>query len=274
MMSAFFEDSSWIGSDTTQYAQNIYYVTNDTPLILVTMIENSFRDAINDVDIRYGKPGGTVWMPIPKDARPAPGSDAQLVIVNLDSGEEWGMIYGNVDGLGNWSAGGAYRYHIRNSGIPPAGFAQRGAGIGQLAGVIRRCEVDRGFIDHAVTLAYDYPCRADVCNLNGWLSFISPFTTTDGKGRSRYDIPEGARIAIRPEISLEAIDLACQDVRGCIVWARAMQEYGGFIVDDGGHPKTYAEGIATAHWDPRVWSSEMLKNIPKEWYVALDWNSP
>ena len=272
MMSAFFGSHGWIGSDATQYAPNIYYVSNSTPLVPVTMRELRFRDAINDIDIRYGEPGGTVWMPLPNDARPAPGTDAQLAVVNVDSGEEWGMIYGDVDSLGNWSAGGTYRYHIRNSGVPPEGFAQRGAGIGQLAGVVRPCEVERGYIDHAVTLAYDSPCAPEMCASNGWPSVIPPFTKTDGRGWSHNDIPEGARIVIRPEISPKQIRIACRDVRGCIVWAQAMQEYGGFLVDNGGHPKTYAEGDATAHWDPQVWSSDMLRHIPEDWYAVLDWN--
>jgi hypothetical protein len=53
-----------------------------------------------------------------------------------------------------------------------------------------------------------------------------------------------------------------------------MQEYGGFIVDNSDHPKTYAEGDATANWDPSVWTRTMLKNIPADWYVVIDWNTP
>jgi hypothetical protein len=53
-----------------------------------------------------------------------------------------------------------------------------------------------------------------------------------------------------------------------------MQEYGGFIVDNSDHPKTYAEGDATANWDPSVWNKSMLKNIPPDWYVVIDWNTP
>ena len=274
MMSAFFKDNDFIGSDTSQYAQNIYYVTNSTPLVPVKLREWSFRDAINDIDIKYGDPGGTVWVPLPADARPAPGTDAQLAVVNIESGEEWGMIYGAKDDRGNWTAGSVYRYHVLNSGIPPAGFAQRGAAIGQLAGVVRPCEVDGGALEHAVTLAYDSPCLPAVCIINGWPAFIPPFTATDGNGTSQYDIPEGARIVIRPEISEAEIRLACKEVKGCVLWAITMQKYGGFVVDKSGHPKTYAEGDATAHWDPQVWSSEMLSNIPKEWYAVLDWNSP
>lgn len=274
MMDAFFKNSDWIGADTSQYTANVYLVSNSTSLVPVQLRENRFRDAISDQEIVYGEPAGVVQMPLPAEAFPALGTDAQLVVINLDTGEEWGLIRGFIDPRGNWSAGGAYRYSIRNSGIPPEGFGQRGAGIGQLAGIVRRCEVDRGRIDHAVTLAYDFPCAPEVCQLNGWPAAIPPFRKTDGKGRSQFDIPEGARIAIRPEIPQEEITKACDGVKGCLLWTMNMQEYGGFLVDNSGHPKTYAEGDQTANWDPSVWNEDMLRNIPIDWYVVIDWNSP
>ncbi len=157
MISAFFKSHNWIGADTSQYTPNMYWVANNTPLVPVQLLKNRFRDAMNDQTLQYGEPAGVVWMPLPVDARPAEGTDGQLVVINIDTGEEWGLNNGYVDGKGNWFAEGIYRYHIQNSGIPPDGFGQRGAGIGQLAGIVRRCEVDRGRIDHAVTLAYDYP---------------------------------------------------------------------------------------------------------------------
>jgi hypothetical protein len=52
-----------------------------------------------------------------------------------------------------------------------------------------------------------------------------------------------------------------------------MQEYGGFVVDNSDHPKTYAEGDPTANWDPSIWTNSMLRNIPPEWYVVIDWNT-
>lgn len=274
MMSAFFESRDWIGADTSQYTPNVYWVSNSTPLIPVRLIKNRFRDARNDQWLQYGEPAGIVWMPLPVEARPAEGGDGQLVVINADTGEEWGLNKGTVDSQGNWSAGGIYRYHIENSGIPPEGFGQRGAGISQLAGIVRRCEVDRGRIDHAVTLAYDYPCEEAVCRLNAWPASIPPFRKTDGRGNSPFDIPEGARLAIRPEISEQEITEACTGIKGCIVWTLNMQEYGGFIVDNSDHPKTYAEGDATAHWDPSAWRRGMLKNIPPDWYVVIDWNYP
>jgi len=275
MMEAFFEGDSWIGSDTSQFSPNIYFVDNSTPLREVKLWENrSFRDAISDVAIQYGEQGGTVLLPLPANAQPAPGTDGELVVVNLDTGEEWGMVNGKIDAQGLWSVGGVYRYHVNNSGIPPSGFAHRGAGIGSLAGIIRPCEIERGKIGHAVTIPYDSPCAPEICNANGWPDVISPFSKTDGEGLSQFDIPEGARLAIRPEVSTEEISTACRNVKGCIVWALNMQEYGGFIVDNSGHPKTYAEGDITANWDNSIWSKNMLKYIPTDWYVVLDWNYP
>ena len=274
MMNAFFKSSYWIGSDPSRYTPNMYWVLNTTPLVPVQLLKNRFRDALNDQELQYGQPADVVWMPLPTGARPAEGSDGQMVVINVETGEEWGLNKGSVDGEGNWFAGGIYRYHIENSGIPPEGFGQRGAGISQLAGIVRRCEVDRGRIDHAVTLAYDHPCEPEICWQNGLPAYIPPFRKTDGRGTSPYDLPEGARLAVRPEISREEIVEACAGVKGCIVWVLNMQEYGGFIVDNSDHPKTYAEGDATAHWDPSVWSRTMLRDIPTDWYVVIDWNYP
>ena len=274
MVDTFFDNYRWIGANTLQYAPNIYFVSNSMPMVLVKLREYRFRDAFDDISIQYGDPGGTVWIPLPAEARPAPGSDGQLAVINIDTGEEWGINEGIVDRQGNWSAGGVYRYHITNSGIPPEGFGQRGAGIGQFGGIVRPCEIERGYIGHAVTIAYDYPCAPDVCKANGWPAVVFPFKKTDGKGTSQYDIPEGARLVIRPEISRNDILSACAEVKGCFVWALNMQEYGGFIVDNSGNPKTYAEGNASADWDPDIWFADMLSGIPSEWYAVVDWNYP
>lgn len=274
MMAAFFGGGkAWIGSDASQYAPNIYFADRSTPLVAVSLRKNRFRDAIDDQVIHYGEPAGTVWLPLPAHALPARGTDGQLVVINVDTGEEWGIFRGEKRMMG-WIADGVYRYHIRNSGIPPQGFMHRGAGIGSLAGIVRACEVSGGAIPHAVTLAYDSPCAPHICAANGWPAFIPPFTRTDGEGYARYDIPEGARMVIRPEIPMSAIVDACRGVQGCIVWAAAMQIYGGFIVDNSGHPKTYPEGEATAQWDPAVWSKDMLRHIPPDWYDILDWDTP
>lgn len=273
MIGEFLDSRGYVGANVDSYAPNIYFATNNTPLVSVKLYSNRFRDAIDDFKIIYGEPGGVVMMPIPKGALPSPGTDGQLAVINLDTGEEWGLRQGSIDSEGRWFASGAYRYHIGNSGVPPAGFGMRGAGIGQLAGIIRPCEITRGSINHAVTLAYDYPCSPKTCAANNWPASIYPFTDTDGRGTNRFDIPEGARIVIRPEITRKQIKQVCNGVKGCIVWAVNMQQYGGFIVDRSGGAKTYAEGDLSAQWDPAIWGNRMLKDIPHSWYAVLAWNN-
>jgi len=73
---------------------------------------------------------------------------------------------------------------------------------------------------------------------------------------------------------LEQIRSVCNEIRGCEAWVQAMQQYGGFIVDNSGHPKTYPEGNASAQWDPTMWTEDMLQDIPPDWYVVIDWNYP
>src|SRR5688572_27803573 len=80
MIAAFFESSDWIGSDTSQYAPNVYWVSDVTPLVPVQLLKNRFRDAVNDHKLQYGQPAEVVWMPLPLNARPAEGTDGQLVV--------------------------------------------------------------------------------------------------------------------------------------------------------------------------------------------------
>ena len=104
----------------------------------VKLSENHFRGHNKDTAIRYGEPTGMVRMPLP--------SDKGRWHTRTTSGNQygyrgrWGLNNGYRDSEGHWFAGGVYRYSIQNSGIPPEGFGKRGAGIGQLAGIVRRCE--------------------------------------------------------------------------------------------------------------------------------------
>jgi hypothetical protein len=92
MIAAFFKDNHWIGSEASKYTSPIYFATNETPLVTVQLNNGrSYRDAFDDRNIKFGVQGGTVQVPIPVLAQPAPGSDSQLAVINLDSGEEWGI---------------------------------------------------------------------------------------------------------------------------------------------------------------------------------------
>src|SRR5215211_355363 len=55
MMDAFFKSDDWIGADTSKFTPNMYWVTNSTPLVPVQLLENRFRDALDDQQLQYGE---------------------------------------------------------------------------------------------------------------------------------------------------------------------------------------------------------------------------
>ena len=158
-------------------------------------------------------------VPIPAGVRPSPGSDGAMVVVDTSTrrsfefwqarelGDQWTASWGAVNNLDGSGWGGS----------------STGSGASRLAGVIRVEEIQQGEIPHALALQVDSVC-ANV--------FRPPALKTDGHSSRSDCIPEGARVRLDPEVDLAALELA-PAVR---MVARAMQVYGGYIVDNGGAP--------------------------------------
>jgi hypothetical protein len=172
---------------------------------------------------------------------PAAGSDAQVVIVDRATGDEWGAWQFRRSG-GALSAQNAYHYNVRWNGVPPRAddgtpFGSRGAGVPYLAGLVRPCEIANGRIAHALAFAYDGPSPAHVY----------PATKSDGSRTGPGALPEGTRLQLDP--SLGAARIRGWGCRGaCLVVARALQRYGMYVVDNSGRPKVLFEYAGTARW--------------------------
>jgi hypothetical protein len=227
-------------SDTRSYTFPVYEVTSRTPTRPVSL-SGWFSDTSAGGKRLRNTQGAVVEVPIPASARPAAGSDGQIIVVNRSTGEEWGFWRAERSTGGTWSATNGYRYNVRWSGVPPVSrskFTARGSGIPYLAGLVRRCEVARGRIDHALAFAYDYPAG----------SFVHPATKSDGKGSSPADLPEGARLQLDPKLTRAQIESwGCR--RACLTIARALQKYGMYVVDNSGREKIMVEYSGTARWD-------------------------
>jgi hypothetical protein len=152
-----------------------------------------------------------------------------------------------------WGIGATngYHYNTRWSGVPPSGFASRGAGVPYLAGLVRPCEVAQGHIDHA--LAFAYPRTT--------AQFVFPATKSDGHAPSGQGLPEGARLQLDPSISDSVITSTWGCSGACYTIAKALQRYGMYVVDTGGHPKIIIEYEGTAHWGGRI-TSATVSSIP------------
>jgi hypothetical protein len=234
-------------SDPTQFTYPVYQAGPNTPRrsLHVDGVYSNVTAGGRALAVRQGV---KVRVPIPNGARAAAGSDAQVVLIDPATGDEWGAWQLRREGNG-WRAENAYHYNTRWSGVPPHApggrpFGSRGAGVPYLAGLVRPCEIARGRIDHALAFAYDSPSP----------QHRYPATKSDGTGRGRSALPEGTRLQLDPSLSAGRIrSWGCR--QACLVVARALQRYGMFVIDSSGRPKVMFEYVGTARWGGQVHAS-------------------
>lgn len=225
-----------LSSDPTQYTYPVYYLTKRTPRRTLRLSGWFSHVGAAGKQLR-NQGGGTIRVPLPRNMNPAKGTDAQVVLLDLATGDEWGFWELEQDAEGEWTATNGYRYNTRWSAVPPARFVSRGAGVPYLAGLVRPCEIARKRIDHALAFAYNWPNK----------SFVFPATKSDGKSSDPASMPEGTRVQLDPRISVTQIrEWGCTGP--CLTIARALQDYGMYVIDNAGRPKVMLEYEATARW--------------------------
>lgn len=247
-------------SDPTQYTYPVYPVAADTPLRSV-QVSGLFSN-VSDEQTLDVQSGGSVRLPIPDGAVPAAGSDAQIIMVNRATGDEWGAWKLRRSG-GGWQTTNGYHYNTRWSGVPPhepggRPFSSRGAGVPYLAGLVRPCELARGRIEHALAFAYTAPAP----------SHVYPATKSDGAGSEGLDVPEGTRLQLDPALTVAQINaFGCRGP--CLTIARALQEYGMYTIDNSGASKVMLEYETTARWNGAV-GRTTVSPIPVSAFKVLE----
>jgi hypothetical protein len=246
-------------SDPRDYTFPVYEVTSRTPKRVVRL-SGWFSDTYAAGRRLRNTERATVRVPIPSNARAADGYDGQLIVVNRSTGEEWGFFQARRRAGERWTATNGYRYNVRWSGVAPPSpskFTARGAGIPYLAGLVRKCEIVRGRIDHALAFAYDYPDD----------SWVHPATKSDGRGSHPADLPEGARLQLDPTITGEQLaSWGCR--KACLTIARALQKYGMYVVDNAGRAKVMVEYQGTARWGGLL-TSRTVNPVPLNAFKVL-----
>ena len=195
-------------ANLVEYGIPIYRVTPDMPSHSVTCSEDSWG-----VCPLAGWP-----VLIPPDAQPNSGSDGVMVTVDESSAtifEFWRASKTDGQWLAQWGAVNS----LNGSGWGGSGT---GAGASRLGGVIRVAEIAAGEIPHALALQTNNACPV----------FRPPALKGDGTSTRADCIPEGARLQLDPALDLNELNLTPAE------WAvaRAMQIYGGYVVDAGGAP--------------------------------------
>jgi hypothetical protein len=216
--------------NNTSYTYPVYEVTKDTPYYPV--VDRS----------GWGNLGGT-RIPFDPSWRAAPGSDAQIIILDPATGREWNLWQASFDGQsvvvsnGNLVPGS---YFDKEDGFEPS----RGVGIQYSAMLVRPEEVAQGVIQHALSM----PIR----NTSG-SEFVAPGTKLEFPGVRPDGIPEGTRFAL--DVTYEQIDahlarlpssvpdVTKSSLRTLMV---AMKDYGWFITDTSGSAHFQLESTTSA----------------------------
>lgn len=183
----------------------------------------------------------------------APGSDAQVIVLDKAQGIEWNLWQVRFDGKtvqatnGNKVPG---NYWTRETGYAPS----RGVGIPYLAMLVRGSEVVSGRISHALGMP--------VINTDGY-QFFPPATKVEFPKKRKNGLPEGIRFAIdvsdaEIEAWIAALPPELPDATraSARVIARALREYGWFVVD--------TAGAATVQFESRLTAGECWKKAGLE----------
>ncbi|MBI4517666.1 MAG: hypothetical protein HY699_17815 [Deltaproteobacteria bacterium] len=175
-------------------------------------------------------------VPIPSFATPDAMSDRHMAIIDLTSGCEYDFWRARK-ALGRWTAAWGNALNTDSDGVFPKGVSARGSGFGLLAGMIWPDELRAGRISHALSFSYSNTKAGGP---------VPPATESDGDSVRAGAIPEGARIQLNPALDLDRLGLTPTER----IIARALQEYGMFLSDDGGGITLYAVHPKSVSVDP------------------------
>lgn len=210
-------------------------------------------------------PYGTLrQVPIPPAALPDPEDDGHLVVVDPARRRMWELWQARRGTDGRWSASWGAVIDMRGSGIHGRGLSARGSGFSLLGGVIWPHELERGRIDHALVFSTD-PTMRD--------TFVPPATESDGAGAAPLTLPEGARLQLDPALDLGRLGLSREER----IVARALQQYGMYLVDNGSasltlyavHPMSF-DGPVSYPWPELEPGIARLPHIDPQHLRVLD----
>ena len=251
----------WFGADASWFEFPLYEVSKKTTVKKVK-ISGVYSKVVDNGTRLIIEKRTSVEVPIPEGARPARGTDANIILWNPETGDEWGFWQAKVLYDGSWLARNGYYYNTEWDAIPPFGFVSRGAGLPYIAGLIRPWELKQGKIKHAIGFAVNYPSQL----------YIYPATKSDGQSMHSAALPEGARLQLDPTLTEKDFRSWGLSREGRVI-ARALQEYGMILTDGSGHPKIFVEYQDTAHWGDLL-DKNIVRNIPYSAFKLLSLDTP
>ena len=175
-------------------------------------------------------------VPLPADARPATGTDGELILWQPSTDTLWEFWQLHKDAGGQWHAawGGRIDHASLSTGVYASHYGASASSMSLYGGEITVDEMRAGVINHA--LAMGVPNTA--------LRFVAPATYTDGK--TGGGIPIGTRYQLDPSINVDSLGLS----RTATIIAKAAQNYGIYVRETSGAVTFYAQDPSNLGSDP------------------------
>ena len=204
--------------NTTSYSTGIYSVPASQPSVHVTLDANSAKLAA-DFDS----------VPLPADARPAAGTDGNLVVWQPSTQTMWEFWRLSLQADG-WHAswGGKMTNVSSNPGYYAGGFGATATSLADAGGLMTLQEETDGVINHALAIAIPHPKAG---------TFVFPAQRSDGDSTADGAIPEGTRFRLPASLNVDALNLPRQTA----MMAKAAQRFGIVVTDKAGAATFKAE---------------------------------
>jgi hypothetical protein len=213
------------------YTYPVFYVEDATSTYTVKGGYSTSNGSINGTKL----PWNPNWSA-------ASGSDAQIILLDPATGREWDLWQVSISGTSINISGGSLvsgSYFTKTDGWAYS----RGVGIQYLAMLIRPEEIEKGVINHALSMPVANPDPT---------THVAPATKTEGlsgSNSSKGAVPEGMRFALdvtdaQIESWVATKPSAYQRLARTI--AHAMRDYGWFVTDHSGAAHIQLEADASA----------------------------
>jgi hypothetical protein len=247
----------WI--NTTAYGVPLYTVGPGQPTVPVSLVGPS-NPAL-----------AAAWgaVPLPKAARPAAGSDGDLLLWQPSSDRLWEFWrLRRVHGAWQASWGGAVEHESSSSGAYGPGVwpgAQSWWGISASSlslagGLITLADIRAGEINHALAVALP-SVRAGV--------FALPAERTDGRSLDPSALPEGAHLRLDPTLDLASLNLPPLTM----MIAQAAQRYGIYVTDRSPVVQFYAQDPTARGANPYLGPGGYFSGLrPSQLLASFPWS--
>ncbi|MCC6523739.1 MAG: hypothetical protein IT373_13870 [Polyangiaceae bacterium] len=180
---------------------------------------------------------------VPDDATPDPQADAHLHVIDETHRrvvENWACSR-RADG--DLEAEACVVNDLTDAGVYPEWHGVRAYGGSAIAGLIRRGELLAG-IPHALAVSMENVHMNRLAPGGG--CFVWPASECDGGDGASYgtegNVFMGSLVALPPDVDIGALGLSPAGLE----LARALQDYGAYVVDAGSDLNFYAEPTAAA----------------------------